>query len=327
MPRSRGDKEYLIPIKGLNTEATSLNFPQDSFVDGLNCELRYNPLRLQWRNSIVPLTPTFSSSAYNVPENTTIDTSYYLWEAPNNDPSLPILCVKIGGYLHFYDVSVPDSISIIGKRLELTDVVSGTSVGTIANAAAKPMDFVDVKGRLLVVNEAIDPTLVEFDGTSSFTMNAFDLFIRDTLGIEDGTEIDERPATLSEEHEYNLLNQGWSQTRKSAPAGAYSSPISQYFTSKALYPSNADIVDLAMVENTGELIFDPTRLDDLYFGSTPAARGHFIHNAFDMDRETPRTTPITSGGSTGGTGGGGTGGSGVGVIPQNWRNIIPVTVP
>lgn len=52
MPLSRGDKQALLPLKGLNTEANPLAFPPDAFVSGVNVELAYDPLRIQRRRGL-----------------------------------------------------------------------------------------------------------------------------------------------------------------------------------------------------------------------------------------------------------------------------------
>jgi len=154
----------------------------------------------------------------------------------------------------------------------------------------------------MIVSRAIDPVIITYDPSgNTITNSKLTLQIRDTLGIDDGLGIDERPASLAEEHEYNLYNQGWYQLRRKASAGSYVDPVAEFNTIHSEYPSNADIVWVGMVESSGDLIFDPEWLKDQTFGSSPAPRGHYIVDAFDIDRETLQTNPQNPTGSVGGS--------------------------
>lgn len=59
-------------------------------------------------------------------------------------------------------------------------------------------------------------------------------------------------------------------------------PINTYFTVNSVYPSNAQIWHVGK-DASGN--FSPGDLDKVYFGNTPAPKGHFILNAFDRDRD------------------------------------------
>jgi len=50
-----------------------------------------------------------------------------------------------------------------------------------------------------------------------------------------------------------------------------------------------------MVEDAGDMIFDPEWLRDQTFGSTPSAKGHYIVNIFSMDRDAVIVDPALSG--------------------------------
>lgn len=76
---------------------------------------------------------------------------------------------------------------------------------------------------------------------------------------------------LTEEHYYNLLNQGWDYER-----------IAAYATSTQTYPSNAQIWYVGK-DSLGD--FDPPTLDKIDFGNSPAPRGKFIISAIDPVRE------------------------------------------
>jgi len=316
MPLVRGDKDYLVPIKGLNTEASPLQFPESSAVDLLNVQTDYDPLRVRVRKGLEEeasgTTGTLTESA--APMTSDAAFQVYRWDSVANDASLTFIVVQLGNKLYFHDASASD---VSGARqaflVNLEDLNSETPEGSDALAKSTKVQFQNVKGRLVVVSRAIDPTVISYDATvPTVQTNKLNLQVRDILGVDDGLAIDERPNVLSEEHEYNLYNQGWYQQRRITSAGAYVDPIAQFNTIHSEYPSNADVVWLGVVESSGDLIFDPEWLKDQTFGSTPAARGHYIVDAFDINREAIRTDPTqgtgTSGGSSGSVGSGGSGG-------------------
>ena len=132
MPRSRGDKEYILPIQGLNTEANLLHFPQEFSPDVLNMEPDYNPQvirpRKGIRTSLLPrLAETRDASDHDVA------ISSYLWESANNDPDTNLVIVQVGRYLYFFnDTGVDDpTASVINGRIDLNNSLSGTAKGTV----------------------------------------------------------------------------------------------------------------------------------------------------------------------------------------------------
>lgn len=310
MPRSRGDKEYILPVNGLNTEANLLHFPQEYSSDLVNMEVDYNPQMVRPRKGLVESNNEILASTRNASDHDVAIQSY-LWEGVNSNPELDWLVVQVAEFLYFFDTDglANPTTAMHSERYDLTDALSGTVKGTAALLEPTRVVMTNVKGNLVVTSEQIDPVIIQFDGTD-ITGTALTLKIRDTLGIEDGLEIDEHPSTLVDEHKYNLYNQGWYKQRRLAAGKIESDPIAEYQTQWTNeYPSNSDIVWLGMVDSSGDLIFDAEWLRDQTFGSTPAARGHYVVNAFSIDRAAilvdPTGSGMTSGGSSG-TGGAGT---------------------
>lgn len=302
MARSRGIKEYMPPMRGLNTSLSPRAESEEFFTDGLNMRARFNPARLEPRrgvkNNVLIGVPYQAASP-----QTGVDISFGEWRNPNNDKEKSFIWIKNGTQLFFYDITTE---SVLTTTVNLEDALSGTSLGTAAKLAATRIEGSTLKGNLVLVGEAIEPVLVQWDGTviEAYVLN---LIVRDILGLEDGLDVDERPATLAEDHEYNLYNQGWYKQRRVATGGVLSDPIAKFFGDTAKYPSNADISHLGIVDNgAGELLFDSSFLEDLTFGNTPSPRGHYPLDAFDMNRETRKASPEVSGLTSGGSSGSGT---------------------
>ena len=113
------------------------------------------------------------------------------------------------------------------------------------------------------------------------------------------TKVEQRPATLTAIHNYNLRNQGWptsisvsndiqgSNDHPNSPLD----PVIYTHTRLGFYPSNADIIHQAKLSSAANVIpigsYSPWELEKNSFGNTPAPKGHFIINAFDRNRQLP----------------------------------------
>ena len=94
--------------------------------------------------------------------------------------------------------------------------------------------------------------------------------IRDTKGIDDGTKNDILLDTISDEHKYNLINQGWSEEK-----------INAFHDTNNQYPSNA--MQWFVAKGADEE-FAPAKLLKIAFGSSQAPRGKIIMDAYVKDR-------------------------------------------
>lgn len=324
MPRARADKEQQLPVRGLNTEQSPLYFPEGFFVDGLNVEVDYDPLRIRVRKGLdrstsPRLVDTRAASDHDVAIKA------YLWKNVGNDPDLNWVVVQVAEFLYFLEDDGLDdpTTAMFAERYDLSAALSGTTKGTQNLLENYRVQFETIKGKLIVVGEPIDPVVIEYD-SSGPSINAVILTMqkRDTVGLDSGIDVDKRPTAIgdfpagvtasatypdiSEEHEYNLYNQGWHQLRRLVAAGGYSDPIAEFNTvNSPQYPSNADIVWVGMVESSGDLIFDAEWLKDQTFGSSPAPRGHYVVDIFNVDRNSILNNPENSGAQTGGGGAGG----------------------
>ena len=305
MPRARGDKEYVLPHKGLNTEANLLHFPTEHSPDLVNMELDFNPQMVRPRKGISSsglsrLVSTVTAGSHDVAIGS------FLWEGVGDDSSLNWAVVQVGLALYFFDVSQLEdpSQAIHSETYDLSGSLSGTTKGTSALLAQTSVVMTSVKGKLMITSEQINPTIITWNPTTLLLEPVvLSLKIRDMFGIEDGLEVDEHPSTLTDDHKYNLLNQGWyKQRRDTANSPTEVDPIVAYeAVNTPDYPSNADIPWIAMVEDQGDLIFDAQWLKDQTFGSSPAARGHYIVDAFNIDRDAILLDPLSSGAFSGGS--------------------------
>jgi len=214
-----------------------------------------------------------------------------MWNNPGGEGQVDISVVQIGSDLHFYLVRNTTSTSVSSGSFSTTvDLTAYASDDTDLIASSR-CDYTHGNGYLIVAHPYMDPVVISYDHNSgTITPAKITIEIRDTDGIPDetGFTYDSRPTSLTPEHQYNLYNQSWAPT-------ATANYINSWRNSGALllpaitgsgrtdYPSNADVWWLYIdVSNN----FALATVDKNTRGNTKAPRGHYVYNAFDIDRST-----------------------------------------
>lgn len=292
MPRQAARKQFLNFVGGLHTEASPLTFPENTAKDLDNVDLLRNGSVRRRRGLIKDATTTGNSDTFSGADIQTDALSVHIWDSVGEDGASSFLVLQLGTTLLFHDLEKSSLTSSYLGSVDLSDSVIHP------DAKLEVISAAGGRGKLFVGNKHMEPTYIEYKG-SSFIPTKMTLKIRDLEGVEDDLEIDERPSTLSNEHNYNLRNQGWpNPDNGDHPFKIYLSksnnflgnPIEVTKTDIGVYPSNADILYLSKIvaaaSASGIGAYDPDQLGKYYFGNTRAARGHFILDAFDRNRET-----------------------------------------
>lgn len=138
-------------------------------------------------------------------------------------------------------------------------------------------------------------TVTAVSGQNLFAFGRF--AIRDFNGIPDALGVADQPATLSPEHKYNLVNQGWSKLmwdayfaasdptytpRSSVAAGHIIGTVQTTPGAGSRYPSNAQQWILGK-DSTDS--FDPSLLKKQDFGTSPAPRGRIVIHGLIGDKD------------------------------------------
>lgn len=284
MAQARGEKDYLGFVGGLHTEANPLAAPEGTTSDELNMELslengtRSRRKGLQSFTGDLTFTPTdYSTSPVTVSQ---IQGSYY-WEAQ-------------GKYVTITRYSKADDTIASTIRVHNTDYSTEFEFTVDTPDDVKP-SFVEIRSRL-VIALGTAPVCIE-KGSTSYNVYIVNLFIRDFTLVDDGLQIGERPASLSDEHKYNLYNAGWWKDRVLNSSGLKGDPVQEFNTVQTSYPSNADVVYLGDVVDSGSGLekFNPTALDNIDLGSTEAARGHYVFNVRDITRSAKLASKTSDG--------------------------------
>ena len=299
MPRAEGYKQFLSPSEGLITEQTLLNPVENSTTDELNMTFSPNGSK---RIRRLGLAPEEGSLPFSLGEAVSADSalSYHLWKSAGGVGDLDFHVFQINNTLYMIrDTSGNLSNQAVILTYDLDNNVSSAYTTT----EDTPVDMDSGEGLLFIVGKKIEPFFLSYED-DVLTSVPVNIRIRDMVGVDDGLAVDTRPDGLDDEHEYNLHNQGWWQQRKRISDGAEVDPIVQFNTDVGDYPSNADIAYLGMTDDgNGNLRFDAVFIEDLSLGNTPAPKGHFIIDPFNIDY-----TGLLAG-STSGSGGWGTGAS------------------
>lgn len=303
MARAKTNKLYRSFVKGLITEAGPLTYPENASVNEDNCVLFRKGNRS--RRLGMDFEPGHVMSTYALPvaDIPTQATRTYLWESVNNNSAVSFLCHRLGNSIYFYNAN-PASLST-GLQLFSVDLTTFAAPNAI-NLSQSEVSMVAGKGYLFVVGEKLEPFLVEYDqDTNTILTQRIYVQMRDFKGVNDNLANDEEPATLTSAHKYNLMNQGWIDPRNDGSGlqveyfdafgnvGTYAGPTTQvitdYHTQFTKYPANNKQWWTSRDTTTGD--FDAELLGKFFTGTARAPRGHFICDAFYIDRSAVSGVP------------------------------------
>lgn len=280
MPRQIAPSVQNNFVKGLVTEATGLNFPENACTETYNCVFeRDGSVRRR-----LGIDYEASYSTQTVSRSTAVVNTYY-WASAAGSGDNTLVVVQAGSTLYFYKVGSSALSSDMIDTIDLnTHKVSGS-----ADVDEKECQFTSGNGYLFVSHPTCETFYVEYDSdTDTVSATEITVEVRDFDGVDDSLDVDERPSTLSDEHEYNLLNQGWFVEfwYDGASNTAKKSVITRWNDRLGDYPANNHIWYLCVnVESDGDPkeVFDPKRAGTEQ-GNTPAPKGHYILEAFYKDR-------------------------------------------
>lgn len=193
--------------KGLLTEYTGLNFPENAATDCVNTEFTLigDVIRREGIDYEV-------NASLLAGDRTGRAVNTYKWNNAGGNGQIEFVVTQVGPVLNFYEssaasVTTPLSGAIIGGIVTLSNYLApNVSTFDLSSEAT----FADGNGYLFVYHPSILPLYVQFNYQSAtLTVAPITIQIRDFLGTNDGLPINTRPQASSVQHTYNLLNQGW----------------------------------------------------------------------------------------------------------------------
>lgn len=213
MSRSKQVQIFNDFTKGLITEASGLNFPENACTETWDCSFS--------NTGIVSRRLGFDYEGNNETDNFTRNgtvISEFVWRGVNGSGTLVYVVVQVGSTLYFYeeDPNGPLSPGMETFTIDLTahQPSGAPSPSTIA------CQFSTAKGLLFVTHPYCNPMYITFvAGTPTMTATDIDIKIRDFDGLPSTATYPDfytRPTStrtaLDDFDEYNLLNRGWGAT-------------------------------------------------------------------------------------------------------------------
>lgn len=262
-------KQYSNFSKGIMTESTPLNFPENYSLDEENMLLDVDGSRERRKgmeyetggNVILTSIPKAPSGSY-----VSTRMSFFKWEFADNVAANTLGVVQIGQLLYFLDMETD------APSANLKNSGSTVSLTTYTSALNPHLSFAPMNGDLIVTSEDFTQPirLIYTTASDAISTAAIDIKVRDLWGVDDGQTVEEE-SNLTTLHNYNLLNQGWT----AANITTWANPS----------PSNAMIMHLGK-DSAGVWSEATARLS--FFGNSPAPKGKFILDFFDRgaDRDT-----------------------------------------
>ncbi len=256
-------KTYFNFVGGLNTEGSALNNPEntadvlENFIVELNGTLRKRP-GLSISGALV----ADGVGLTDVPV-----VSVHEWSTAVKGSKAEFFVVQVNAILTIVSIDGATVARIGTLSLATYQRPSSSTIGT------KRISAVSGKGNFFVSSFEIVPFFIEYDSlTNTISHQQITIQVRDFYGREDGLAIPERPSTLSDNHRYNLYNQGWEEDK-----------IQSFKNQIKVYPSNADIwiYGKNLDANDQRMEFHPQLITQEAFGNSPAPKGHFILNIVD----------------------------------------------
>jgi hypothetical protein len=278
MPRQAGVKVVNKFQRGLITEATGLNFPEDAVTDSLNVVFENESIAR--RRYGIDFESDFN---YQVWTSTDRVIKEYLWENADGNSLYNFVVVQVGDTIRFWRCSASDSLS--GEYIASSILLNNFKVAGAPSVLTEECSFASGIGYLFVAHPYCEPFYVAYDSaTNTFSATEISLLIRDFDGVEDGYDIEEKRTTITNLHRYNLKNQGWYKNVRRDDEAPLVEPIAHFKDQTGFFPTNADIW---WVYKESQGFFRPRDTSDsIALGNTPAPKGHYILDPFYEDRST-----------------------------------------
>ena len=268
--------------KGLITEASSLNFPENACTETWDC--------LFSNNGIVSRRQGFDYEGSFEQDSFTRDGSViteYVWKGVAGSGTLVYVVVQVGEVLYFYeeDAEGPLSPGMEAFTVDLTDYQAGGA----PSPKSEPCQFDTAKGLLFVTHPFCSPLRIQFNSSGpSITITEIEVEIRDFDGLAStatyatfSTRPTSTRAALDDFDEYNLLNRGWGSSVK-IQGGTTSVALDYWDTSETTMPA---LNEYWWYYLDAEEELNTTMFDTEGTPNTKVTAGSYILKAFLQERD------------------------------------------
>lgn len=283
MPQSLSQTVRTQFNKGLLTEYSELNFPQEASIDELNCSVHKAGNRT--RRLAVEYEPSNVLSDETYAEGTLFHTVD--WRNVGLQPDVEFLVVQAGKDLRFYRKgSEPLSGSIVpisnsNSDPYILDLSEYNRQGGIGAETSK-VEGTSINGRLIIVSSQIEPFYIERDAdTGAFTVTRINFKVRDFKWIGEKDEYGTGDFSPSVERQYDTYNAGWDPEYYGTDNQSALENFLRENNSNGEWPPLTHPWFAGKNED-GEFRYGEWR--KIYGGTSIIANGHYILDLFDKRR-------------------------------------------
>jgi hypothetical protein len=268
--------------KGLITEASGLNFPENACTETWDCQFS--------NTGVVSRRLGFDyESSFELDAKTRSDgyITEYVWRGVNGDGNLTYVVVQVGSILYFYE---QDPVGPLSPGHEVFSIdLANFDIAGAPDTKTQPCQFSTGKGWLFVTHPYCNPFYLQYDSViPEMDATIITIQIRDFEGLASTATYPDaktRPtstyAALADFDDYNLLNRGWGEVVKNAAATTVTA-ISYWDTSVTTMPA---LNEYWWYYLDATEIFTATLFDTEGFPNSFVSAGHYILNAFLQERD------------------------------------------
>lgn len=190
--------------KGLITEATGLNFPDNAVTETWNNV--FERIGSVIRRRGFDLEGSATTFVYDESDGILRE---FVWQSVALNGGFTFLVLQVGESVLFYELSSNSSLSA-GQIPVGLDLKSYKAPGSAIDIRTTPASFASGAGYLFICHPACEPLVMYYDDEKNgFFVSPLNILVRDYEGVEDGVGLAEEPKDLTAAHNYNLFNQGW----------------------------------------------------------------------------------------------------------------------
>lgn len=306
MGSRKGTIDKFQPVRGIITEASDMNFPQDAAYDLENVEITKEG-KTQRRLGLEQ--ETGGSTLLNLFTETDRAEGVYstfVWRLTAGSEETNLRIIQTGSKLRLIEDIAPLSSQTVLLDLDL----SGAPY-TTGNAISTPCQYAYGAGFIIIANENANTIVIRSVGSTvnpiSLATDIVEHKIRTRTLLEPFDAGDNYSTILTVQEEFNLRNSGWPflATVATDPTGSAvinQDPVANYLTNRGVYPSHSRVysaMKLTAADNVAALgAFSALADQKVTFGNTIPPLGHYIHSAFSFDARSlllTEGTPISTG--------------------------------
>lgn len=275
MPEAQREKPYFSLRKGLNTVSNEITFPDEFTSDELNYTIETDGSRRRRRGLAEEASGT-TKTVVTIADGQVNQS--YKWKSAGGDPAENLVVHQIGYTLYFTNDAEIISTTYEATSIDLSAFVVAAAT-TAATVGGEPCSFAVHRGYLVVTNKYITPLYITWDGTT-LTTDFIQILVRDFEGIDDGVSIGTQLSTITDDHQYNLLNRGWTaanitdyKSNSTATVNPAKNQV-QYLGYKRTFAAN-------IYEKDGARSWDTAKMEAEIFQNSTAPQGSLFLDPTD----------------------------------------------